>query len=71
MTAEVTSIVMVRMKHIRMAELCADGTRDWWRDNGLDWRDFVRNGIPADKLAATGDPFAIRVAEIAREDHGC
>jgi hypothetical protein len=67
---EVTSVVIVRMKHIRMAALCADGTRGWWIANRLDWRDFVKNGIEADRLAATGDPFAIRVAEIARDDHG-
>lgn len=67
---EVSSEVMVRVKHLRMANLCVNGTRDWWSANGLDWRDFVKNGIPADRLAATGDPFAIRVAEIARDDHG-
>ncbi len=65
--AEVTSIT-VRMKHIRSARLCAKGTRDWWAAHGFSWSDFLANGIPAEKLASTGDPYALHVVKIATED---
>ncbi len=66
---EVTSTI-VRMKHLRTAKICADGARTWWESEKLDWRDFVRNGIPAQKLLDTADPRALRVVEIARKDDG-
>lgn len=65
---EVTSEPRVFMRHIRRAKLCAGGTRTWWKDNGLDWNDFLKNGIPGEKLLETGDPFAQRVVEIARAE---
>lgn len=66
--SEVTSEPRVFMRHIRMAKLCAPGTRGWWRKHGLDWRDFVKNGIEGEKLIATGDPLAMRVVEAARSE---
>lgn len=47
--------------------LCRDGTRAWAKRQGLDWRNFVRNGIAAETLEATGDPFALAVVKWARE----
>lgn len=47
--------------------LCRNGARAFAKRQGLDWRDFVRNGIPAETLEATGDAFAIAVAKWARE----
>lgn len=46
---------------------CRGMTREWAKAQGLDWRDFVRNGIPASKLEATGDALAIAVVEWARK----
>jgi hypothetical protein len=65
---EVTSTV--RMKHIRAAKICSAGARTWWESEGLDWTDFLRNGIPVERLKATGDPRALRVAAIAEADQG-
>lgn len=45
---------------------CGRGTRVWFRRHGLDWGAFVRNGIPASVLLATGDALALRVVEHAR-----
>lgn len=67
MSEEVTSVI-VRMKHVRAARLCSGGTRGWWRDHGLDWSDFLANGIPAERLAATGDPLALRAVAAAEAD---
>lgn len=58
--------VIVRMKHIRQAKLCSDGARGFWARHGLDWTDFLRNGIDGDKLLATGDAQAAKVVEVAR-----
>lgn len=60
--------VMVRMKHLRMAGMCNREPRTFCAQQGLSWSDFVSEGLPAELLEATGDPMAIRVAAIARED---
>lgn len=46
--------------------LCARGGRLWAERQGLDWAAFVRDGIPAEQLLATGDPFALATVEHAR-----
>jgi hypothetical protein len=55
------------MRHLRAAGLCAD-SKIWWKDNGLDWRDFVKNGIPGETLIATGDPLALKPVIAARAE---
>lgn len=66
---EVTS-VHVRFQHLRLVRYCPDGTQAWWLKHGLDWRDFVRNGIDGQVLLDTGDPMARKLVEAARDDHG-
>lgn len=45
---------------------CGRGSRQWFEKYGLDWQAFVRDGLPASVLEATGDPLALRVVEHAR-----
>jgi hypothetical protein len=45
---------------------CAAGGRAWFKRHGLDWSDFVRNGIDAERLLRIGDGFALAVVEHAR-----
>jgi hypothetical protein len=59
----------VYMRHIRASKLCASGARDWWARQGFDWSDFLTNGIAVETLLETGDPDAMRVVEIARNEH--
>lgn len=59
---------IVTMRHIRQARLCAAGSREFFARYGLDWADFLRHGIPADKLEATGDAMAAGVVAAAREE---
>lgn len=68
MSEEVTSEPICRMRHLRTAKICSSGARAWWPRNGLNWQDFLANGIPGEKLLETGDPFARRVVEIARAE---
>ncbi len=58
-------------RHLRTANICSSGARGWWARHGLNWSDFLENGIPVETLLETGDPFALRVVEIAKEEqHG-
>jgi len=45
---------------------CARGTRAWCARHNIDWSKFVREGVPASVLIATGDALALRVVEHAR-----
>jgi len=46
---------------------CRGGARTWFRAHGLDWTDFVKHGIEAEKLEATGDALALALVRWARE----
>ena len=61
--------IRAHMRHVREAKICSPGARDWWKSRGWDWSDFLDNGIPIETLLETGDPFAKRVADIARNEH--
>lgn len=56
----------VTMTHIRAAKMCRKGTRIFFERHGFDWADFLANGIPAERLASTGDAMALQVVRIAR-----
>lgn len=60
--------VIVRLRHIRQARYCLVETRPFFARQGWPWQDFLDNGRPAEDFIATGDPRAIRVAEIAAEE---
>lgn len=51
------------------AGLCVKGVRNWFQTNGLDYRDFLRNGIAVSRLDALNDALGNRVAAAARADH--
>jgi len=55
-------------RHLREDHLCMGGSREFFKQHGLSWMDFLENGILADDLAATGNPMAIKVAENARNE---
>ncbi len=60
--------VIVKMKHLRAANLCARGGRRWCAEHGISWVDFLQNGIPADVLKATGDSLAARAVLEAEKE---
>ncbi|GAB3191966.1 MULTISPECIES: hypothetical protein [Burkholderiales] len=61
-----SSDVLVTIAHVRAAGLCVHGTRTWFARQGLDFRAFLREGVDAEVLLATGDAMALRVVEHAR-----
>lgn len=58
--------VLVRMEHIRAARMCSRGARAFFARHNLDWQTFLKDGLPAEVLAATGDAMALQVVEVAR-----
>lgn len=66
--------LMVTMSHARRARIagagvqCAPGIRLWFARYGLDYRRFVREGLPADTLRDTGDPFALKAVALAEKE---
>lgn len=66
--------IMVHMRHVRDkgdfgANLCTRGARAWFDTNGLDFRDFLDNGLPIETLEALHDALADRVCAAARREH--
>ncbi len=46
---------------------CRDRSKEWAKRHGIDFREFVRNGIEAEKLEEIGDAFALALVKWARE----
>lgn len=65
-------MIIVKLHHLRAANLCTRGARAWFAKYNLSWGDFLEDGYPIETIEATGDAFALRVAAIAREEaaHG-
>ena len=57
--------VMVTMQHIRKAKMCRRGTRAFFERHGLDYSAFLKSGIRAEEIIATGDAMALKVVEVA------
>lgn len=58
--------MIIRMRDIRAARMCSRGARAWFLRHELDWPAFLRDGIDAEQVLATGDAMAFRVVEAAR-----
>lgn len=50
----------------RRPGFCRGGARRWFAAHGLDWSGFVKQGIEAEILVATGDAMALALVEWAR-----
>ena len=46
------------------------GVRDFFRTYGLDFKDFLKNGISASVLLSTGDGMAVTAVERVRASRG-
>lgn len=58
--------MIVTLKDLRRAKMCGKGARAFFSRHGLDWSDFVKQGIEAEKLENTKDAMAQRLVEVAR-----
>lgn len=53
------------MRDVRAAKMCSSGAREFFKRQGLDWQDFLKNGIDSETLQKTGDAMALKVVEVA------
>lgn len=53
--------MIITINDVRAAGHCARGARDWFEGHGLDFRGFLRDGIPARQVLAIGDGLAEQV----------
>lgn len=58
-------MIMVTMADVRELKYCSAGARSFCKTYGFDFREFVRKGLSADEVLATGDQFAMNVANLA------
>ena len=63
-----TEDVIVKMEDCRQLRYCARGVRELFARYGLDYSDFLQNGISAEKLleASGNDAMALAAVEVAR-----
>jgi len=61
-----TQEIKVKMRHVREAKMCSRGARAFFEAHNLDWDEFLKDGIDAAKLEATGDAMAIKVVKVAQ-----
>lgn len=47
---------------------CNPGARRWFKLHGLDWNEFIRDGVDSEVLIATGDAMAFAVVEEAKKE---
>lgn len=53
--------MIVKISDVRATGHCVLGIRRWFDSVGLDFQDFMQNGIEEERLLATGDGLAKRV----------
>lgn len=57
-----------KLRNRKGGGFCVRNSRIWAASHGLDFKDFVRNGVAASKLIATGDVLAEELVDVAREE---
>ena len=57
----------ITMRDIRAAKMCSRGARQFFDRHGLDWGDFVRNGVLIEVIEKIDDAMAQQVVGVARE----
>lgn len=62
------SEIKVTMRHVRKCKMCSRGARSFFERHGLDWTEFLKQGVPVEDLEQTGDAMAIQVAAAARAE---
>ena len=57
--------IRVTIQDLRAARYCLAGVRPWFQRHGLNWQDFLTQGIDTDRLRATGDALVEPVIQAA------
>jgi hypothetical protein len=64
-TIEPAPDIVVTITDVRNAGVCVRGAKRWTQANGLDFAHFLKHGLPASTLLATGDPRVPRAIATA------
>jgi hypothetical protein len=59
--------LLITMSDVTRAGYCARGARRWFEGHGLDFRAFMKDGIPAAEISALDDALGNRVVATAQE----
>jgi len=57
-----------KVRHAKALDYCAKGMRIFFKQHGLDYVKFVREGLTPDELRSTGDAMALKVVELAETE---
>lgn len=57
------SDLVITISDVRRAGHCVSGARRWFDAHGLDFRAFLKHGISAEAMLATGDGQGRQVVE--------
>jgi hypothetical protein len=55
----------VYVRHVRQCGFCLSGVRKWAELHGLDYRDFLSNGIPVSQILQIQDAYAKQIIDRA------
>lgn len=58
--------MIIRMIHVRQANYCSKGARQFFQKHDIDWTSFVKHGIDESELAHIDDAMLAKVIEVAR-----
>lgn len=58
----------LHVHHIRAARLCTKGARQWFATRGLDWNQFLAEGLDADFVRGLNDPISNQVLAAAEQE---
>lgn len=59
-------MTIVRLSHFKACGYCGRGIREWFARVGLDYSDFLKNGIEDAILVAKDDAMVMKAVEVAR-----
>jgi hypothetical protein len=58
--------IILRMRHVRAANMCSSGVRKFFKRHDLDWNLFLKEGIDSDIIEKINDPMGLQVIEVAK-----
>jgi len=60
--------VLINIRHARDLNYCVRGCKTFCEKHNIDFKAFVKNGVPEEEFLRTGDGMAIKMVEKAKED---
>lgn len=57
----------VTMQHAKILTYCSKGMKIWAEEHGLNYINFIKNGLDESVFLEIGDTLALRVVDLARK----